>query len=70
MWNLKTISILEVLFLCVLTIGTVFSFGLTGCSREDNQVNPMNDMRVSEATIPAIDAAAPMETETATLALG
>ena len=68
MWNFKTISIIAVL--CVLTIGTAFSLGPTGCSREDNPVNPMNDMRVSEATIPAIDAAAPMETETATFALG
>lgn len=69
MWNLRTVTIVAVLVL--LTIGAVFNLSLTGCNTEDNQVDPMNnDTRVSETTIPAIDAAVPMETETATFALG
>jgi hypothetical protein len=68
MWKLKTITIIAVLG--VLTIGAAFSLSLTGCNREDNQVNPKNDTRLSEAAIPAIDAAAPIKTETATFALG
>ena len=69
MWNLRIVTIVAVLVL--LTIGAVFNLSLTGCTTEDNQVDPMNnDTRVSETTIPAIDAAVPMETETATFALG
>jgi hypothetical protein len=68
MWNLKTVAMIAVLGL--LTIGTVFSLSIAGCNRENNQVDPKNGTRVSEATIPAIDAAAPTETETATFALG
>jgi len=69
MWNLRIVTIVAVLVL--LTIGAVFNLSLTGCNTEDNQVDPMNnDTRVSETTIPAIDAAVPMETETATFALG
>jgi hypothetical protein len=68
MWNLKTIFIITVL--CILTIGAVFSVGLAGCSREDNKVNPAEDTRGSEVTIPAIDADKTMETVTATFALG
>jgi len=69
MWNLRIVTIVAVLVL--LTIGAVFNLSLTGCNTEDNQVDPMNnDTRVSETTIPAIDATVPMETETATFALG
>jgi hypothetical protein len=69
MWSLKNLTMLAVLG--VLAIGTVFGLSLTGCNMEDNQVDPTNnDTRVSEATIPAIDATVPIETETATFALG
>ena len=55
MWNLRIVTIVAVLVL--LTIGAVFNLSLTGCNTEDNQVDPMNnDTRVSETTIPAIDA--------------
>ena len=69
MWSLKNLTMLAVLG--VLAVGTVFSLSFTGCNTEDNQVDPMNnDTRVSEATIPAIDATVPIGTETATFALG
>ena len=54
----------------LLTIVALFSLSLTGCNREDNQVDPMMDTRISETTIPAVDAAAPTRIETATFALG
>ena len=68
MWNRKTATMITILGL--LTIVTVFNLSLASCNREDNQVAPKNSTRLSEATIPAIDAAAPIETETATFALG
>jgi len=54
----------------LLTIGSVLSLSLTGCNGEESKIDQMNDTHVSETTIPAIDRAAPMETETATFALG
>ena len=53
-----------------LILGTIFSSSLAGCKKEDKTMGLTDDGRVSDITIPAIDAAAPMTTETATFALG
>ena len=53
-----------------LILGTIFSSSLAGCKKEDKTMGLTDDGRVSDIAIPAIDAASPMTTETATFALG
>ena len=68
MWNPRVITVVAVLGLLIL--GAILSLGLTGCKKEDKGVKPTNNGQVAEVTIPAIDAAVPMRTESATFALG
>ncbi len=68
MQNLRKVTIVAVLGMLIL--GAVFSSSLTGCKKEDKTMGLTDDVRVSDITIPAIDAAEPMRTETATFALG
>ena len=68
MWNLRKVITLAVLG--VLILGAIFVSSLVGCKKEDKEVDPTNDGRVSDITIPAIDDAGPMRTESATFALG
>jgi hypothetical protein len=68
MRNLRKVTVVAVLGVFIL--GAVFSSSLVGCKKEDKTMGPTNDGRVSDIAIPAIDAAEPMRTETATFALG
>ncbi len=66
-WNLKKVTMIAILGL--LTMGTVFSSSLVGCNLDESIVDSMKDTGV-KTKIPAIDAAAPLETVTASFALG
>ena len=68
MRNLRKATIFAVL--SMLFLGAILSSSLAGCKKEDKKVDAADESRVSEITIPAIDAAASMRTETATFALG
>ena len=68
MGNLRKVTMIAVLGMFIL--GVVFSSSLAGCKKEDKTMGLTDDGRVSDIAIPAIDAAAPMTTETATFALG
>ena len=68
MWNQKTATMIAILSLLI--IGTIFNLSLVSCNGEGKQVMTKNRTLLSEAAIPAIDADAPMETETATFSLG
>jgi len=68
MRNLRSATIVAVLGMLIL--GAVFSSSLAGCKKEDKTMGLTDDGRVSDIAIPAIDATAPMTTETATFALG
>ena len=68
MQNLRKVTIVAVLGMLIL--GTVFSSSLAGCKKEDKTMGLTDNGRASDITIPAIDAAEPMRTETATFALG
>ena len=68
MRNLRSVTIVAVLGMLI--IGAVFSSSLAGCKKEVKTTGLTDDGRVSDIAIPAIDAAAPMTTETATFALG
>jgi hypothetical protein len=68
MGNLRKVTIISVISMFIL--GVVFSSSLVGCKKEDKTMGLTDDGRVSDITIPAIDAAEPMRTETATFALG
>jgi hypothetical protein len=62
MGNLRKVTIIVVLGAFIL--GAVLSSSLAGCGKEDET------MGVRKEGIPAIDASAPLRTETATFALG
>ena len=68
MGNLRKVTIVVVLGVFIL--GAVLSSNFVGCKKEDKTMGLTDDGRVSEITIPAIDDAEPMRTETATFALG
>ena len=68
MQNLRKVTIVAVLGMLIL--GAVFSSSLAGCKKEDKTMGLTDDGHVSGITIPAIDAAVPMTTKTATFALG
>ena len=68
MGNLRKVTIISVISMFIL--GVVFSSSLVGCKKEDKTMGLTDDGRVSDITIPAIDAAEPMRTKTATFALG
>jgi hypothetical protein len=68
MGNLRKATILSVL--CMFIIGAVFSSSLIGCKKEDKTMGSANDELIAKVGIPAIDASAPVRTETATFALG
>ena len=68
MGNLRKITIISVLSMFI--IGAVFSSSLVGCKTEDKTMDPANDGFIPNTIIPAIDASAPVRTETATFALG
>ena len=68
MGNLKKATTVAVLGVFIL--GAVFSASLVGCNREDEAMGAKNDGLVPKGDIPAIDASAPVRTETATFALG
>ena len=53
-----------------LIVGAVWSTSLAGCNEEDRTMGITNDEPVPNGRIPALDAAAPTRTETATFALG
>ena len=53
----------------VFILGIVFSSSLVGC-KENETMSVTNGGAVPEGGIPAIDASAPVRTETATFALG
>jgi hypothetical protein len=68
MGNPKKATIVVVLG--VLILGAVFISSLVGCNKEDETMGVTNDGLVPNEGIPAIDASAPVKTETATFALG
>ena len=68
MQNLSKVTIVAVLGMLIL--GAVFSSSLAGCKKEDKTMDLTDNGRVSDITIPAIDTAETMRTETATFALG
>ena len=68
MGNLRKVTIVAVLGVFIL--GAVFSSSLIGCKKEDETMGVTNGGLVLRGGIPAIDASAPLRTETATFALG
>jgi len=68
MWNLRKVITLAVLG--ALILGAIFASSLVGCQKEDEKMGVTNDGLVPNGGIPAIDASAPVKTETATFALG
>ena len=68
MGNLRKVTIVVVLG--VLILGVVLSLSLVGCKKGDDTMGVTNGGLVPKGGIPAIDASAPVRTETATFALG
>ena len=68
MRNLRKVTIVVVLGVFIL--GAVLSSGLVGCKKKDETTGVTNGGLVPKGDIPAIDASAPVRTETATFALG
>jgi len=68
MGNLRKVIIVVVLGVFVL--GAVLSSSLVGCKKEDETMGVTNGGLVLKGGILAIDASAPVRTETATFALG
>ena len=68
MGNLRKAT--TVVILGVFILGAIFSSSLVGCNKEDEAMGAKNDGLVPKGDIPAIDASAPVRTETATFALG
>jgi hypothetical protein len=68
MGNLRKVIIVVVLGVFIL--GAVLNFSLVDCKKEDETMGVTNGGLVPRGGIPAIDASAPVRTETATLALG
>ena len=68
MGNLRKATMVAVL--CVFILGAVFSSSLVGCKKEGETMSPANGGLNPNGDIPAIDASAPVRTETATFALG
>jgi|GEM_PF-44107 len=68
MVNLSKVTIVLVLGMFIL--GAVLSLSLVDCKKEDETMGVTNGGLVPKGGIPAIDASAPVRTETATLALG
>ena len=68
MGNLRKATIIVVLG--VFIIGAVLSSSFLGCKEEGETMHVANGGFVPKGSIPAIDASAPVITETATFALG
>ena len=68
MGYLRKVTIVAVL--SVFILGAVFSSSLVGCKKEGGKMDLANGGVVPSRGIPAIDASAPVRTETATFALG
>ena len=68
MGNLRKVTIIAILGMFIL--GVVFSSSFVGCKKEDETMGVTNGGLVPKGGIPAIDASAPVRTETATFALG
>jgi hypothetical protein len=68
MGNLKKVTIVAVLGVFIL--GAFLSSSLIGCNKKDKTMGVGNNRIVPDIGIPAIDASAPVKTETATFALG
>ena len=68
MGNLRKVTIVVVLGMFIL--GVVFSSSLLGCKKGDDIMGVTNGGVASDKGIPAIDASAPENIETATFALG
>jgi hypothetical protein len=48
----------------------IFAGANSGCGKENGVMNSENNISITTPTIPPIDTAAPVKTETATFALG
>ena len=68
MGNLRKVTIVAVLGVFIL--GAALSTSLVGCKKGDDIMGVTNGGLVLRGGIPAIDASAPLRTETATFALG
>jgi hypothetical protein len=68
MGNLRKVTV--VLVLGVLILGTALSSSLVGCNEEGETMGMRDNGLVAVGGIPALDASAPVKTETATFALG
>ena len=68
MRNLRKVTIVVVLGVFIL--GAALSSSLVGCKKEDETMGVTNGGLVPKGDVPAIDASAPVEIETATFALG
>jgi hypothetical protein len=68
MGNLRKVT--AVLVLNVLILGAFLSSSLVSCSEEGETMGMRDDGLVPDRGIPAIDTSAPVNTETATFALG
>ena len=68
MVNLRKVTIVAVLGMFIL--GAVLGSSLVGCKKEDETMGVTNGGLVTNGGIPAIDASAPVRTETATFSLG
>ena len=68
MGNLRKATIVAVLGVFIL--GAVLTSSLAGCQKEGETMGVTNGGLVPKGGIPAIDASAPVRTETATFALG
>ena len=66
MWNRAT----RLVLLGAILIGVILAGILPGCAKENTMVNFAEDDVIPNPSIPPIDAAAPVKTETATFALG
>jgi len=68
MGKLSKVTIVAVLGVFIL--GSFLSSGLVGCNEEDETMGIEDGGLVPDGGIPAIDTSAPVNTETATFALG
>ena len=68
MGNTRKVTIVAVLG--ILIFGAILGTGLLGSTKEEKAMDLTNDGLAANTGIPAIDAAVPKRTETATFALG
>ena len=68
MGKLREVTTLALL--SALVLGVVFGSSLVGCKKENEKTDVTKDGLVPNVGIPAIDASAPVRTETATFSLG